>query len=251
MRSQQDHGGQVQPALRQRREDGREPAGRTRCLDAHVRHVLGHVVLAHAVHEHGWVRRRYVELASVHLAEIAEHGGCEALVMGDGGGELLQQHAVWQMRVRVAAHGRPPRLGTVAGAKSFISRAISASMHATWAEIERLDEKVLQPDLVVTSVLALRTMADDSDEGRAPRKSCPEIGSSGFVSLDMIPDRFVMHPAPGPDPDFVSCRVPRSPRAANPPLPARITPSRRMCQCSRTRAAGMAPSQTTSVAWPT
>src|SRR5262245_32749814 len=72
MRREEGDGAQVQPALRQGREDGRELARRSRGVDALEGGLITQVQFAHAVGVHRGIARRQVELASVELRNVRE-----------------------------------------------------------------------------------------------------------------------------------------------------------------------------------
>jgi len=97
VRGQQQHRRQVQPAIAQRREDGGELPGGAGDSDPPEGRLLRHVELAHAVLEHGVVRRLAVQLSMVHLCEIGQQRGRRGVMLRQMGGEIAKQGLIGEV----------------------------------------------------------------------------------------------------------------------------------------------------------
>jgi hypothetical protein len=97
MGRQQDHRAQVQAPLRHGRQDGREPPGGARRVDALEGPLLGEPQLAHAVRIHRRIRRRQVELASIDLGDVSEDLGGGGAIPGDQHSQITKQGLIAEM----------------------------------------------------------------------------------------------------------------------------------------------------------
>ena len=91
VRSQRDHGTQVQPALGHGGEDGGEPACRARRVDALAGSLLGEMQLVHAVQEHRGESSRHVEPACIDLDNVGQRHCSLAALPGDVGSQTAKE----------------------------------------------------------------------------------------------------------------------------------------------------------------